>query len=89
MEEEKKRNEGCRTAIVTDFNLAKTRMEALDFFRACIRKKEKAKVFVVNAHILCEGLRKPSYQKLIQRGNLNICDGINVERLVSGQVERK
>ena len=44
--------------------------------------KGLAKVFVVNAHILCEGLRDENYRHIIASASLNICDGVNVRRLV-------
>ncbi len=44
--------------------------------------QKKAKLYVVNAHIFCEGYLNEAYRKLIQAGTLNTCDGVNVQRLV-------
>lgn len=69
-------------SIQENYNLSTSRKSTLGTIRKAINQGEKSKVYVVNAHIFCEGIIDASYQELIKQGTINTCDGINVKRLV-------
>jgi N-acetylglucosaminyldiphosphoundecaprenol N-acetyl-beta-D-mannosaminyltransferase len=69
-------------SIQENYNLSYSRERTLSTIRDAISQGKKSKIYVVNAHIFCEGIIDTSYQELIQQGTINTCDGINVKRLV-------
>lgn len=68
--------------IQEDYNLSPSKKDTLGTIQTTVQSRGKAKIYVVNAHIFCEGLIDPSYQSLIREGTINTCDGVNVRRLV-------
>lgn len=70
------------TSIVEDYHLSTSKQETLGSLERWVSARKKAKMYVVNAHIFCEGYLDEHYRKLISQGTLNTCDGVNVQRLV-------
>lgn len=69
-------------SIQIDYNLSDSSQNTKSAIRNAISQKEVFAVYVVNAQIFCHGIINRSYQELIQKGDINTCDGINVKRLV-------
>ena len=69
-------------SIQENYNLSSSKDITLNKINDAIKHGEKSKIYVVNAHIFCEGIIDPAYQEIIKLGTINTCDGINVKRLV-------
>lgn len=69
-------------SIIEDYKIATTKTELLLTIRESIQTKSKRKIYAVNAHIFCEGLINSDYLKIIKNASINICDGVNVKRLI-------
>lgn len=70
------------STILKDYNLSSSSAYTKSIIREAISNDSVSSVFVVNAQIFCHGIQNSSYQKLINSGVINTCDGINVRRLV-------
>ena len=69
-------------SIQENYNLSFSKERTINTIDNAVKQSKKSKIYVVNAHIFCEGIIDPTYQELIKQGTINTCDGINVKRLV-------
>ncbi len=69
-------------SIITDYALSTTRASVLSDCEKMLEDRSLAKLYVVNAHILCEGLRDEGYRRIVGEASLSLCDGVNVLRMV-------
>jgi N-acetylglucosaminyldiphosphoundecaprenol N-acetyl-beta-D-mannosaminyltransferase len=69
-------------SIQENYNLSFSKERTISTIDNAVKQSLKSKIYVVNAHIFCEGIIDPAYQELIKQGTINTCDGINVKRLV-------
>ena len=69
-------------SIQENYNLSFSKERTINTIDNVVKQSKKSKIYVVNAHIFCEGIIDPTYQELIKQGTINTCDGINVKRLV-------
>jgi N-acetylglucosaminyldiphosphoundecaprenol N-acetyl-beta-D-mannosaminyltransferase len=70
------------TNILTDYSLCESKNLLFKHMKELIKSRGKAELYVVNAHILCEGIRDIEYRSIIGGASFNICDGVNVKRLI-------
>lgn len=70
------------TKIITDYSLCESKKLLFKHLREVIERRGKVELYVVNAHILCEGIRDEEYRLIIGGASFNICDGVNVKRLI-------
>ena len=69
-------------SLVSDFSLLSTRQEILREIEVSIRRQRVVKILAINAHNLALGLRNEQYRRLLSDSTVNICDGINVKRII-------
>lgn len=68
--------------IISDYSLSTSREDVLKQCRKMLLQRKCEKIYVVNAQILCEGVRDEGYRDIIRQGSVNLCDGINVVRMI-------
>lgn len=69
--------------IVGDFRIHTTRRQILRDIEVSIRKSHPSKIYAINAHNLSLGLRDEKYLRMLSNTAFNICDGINVKRIIA------
>jgi len=62
--------------------------EALEQIRAFLNENGQKKIFTPNPEMLMEAHKNPEFAEILNRGNLNVCDGIGLALVSSGRLKR-
>jgi N-acetylglucosaminyldiphosphoundecaprenol N-acetyl-beta-D-mannosaminyltransferase len=69
-------------SLVSDFCILTSRQEILREIDVSIQKQQPFKIFAINAHNLSLGLKDGKYLHILSNSVFNICDGVNVKRII-------